>query len=96
LDFATHAGSSMKWRDFAPIQVVIQDALPEGVYLYTTCQISTETINVRIIDWDETTSYFEKYYDISELSQTQVITAILTDVQKFKEYWNSPLMKALR
>jgi hypothetical protein len=86
----------MKWRDFAPIQVVIQDALPEGVYLYTTCQVSTETIHVRFIDWDETVSYLKKDYDISELSQAQVITAILTDVQKFNEYWNSPLMKALR
>lgn len=86
----------MNWQDVAPIQYIIQDALPPGVIAHTSRLANRDAIRIILCDWEETTKYFEKEYAMSILTSAQLTTQILTDIQEFNNKWNSPLMKALK
>lgn len=87
----------MNWKEFGPIAAMIQDALPPYVFAHTIPRGTLRTsMKLILCDWDETTKYFEKTYSIADLTTAQVTMLILKDIHKFNNYWNSPLMKALR
>lgn len=75
------------------LSIVASQVLPEEVHVFSYLSASKDC-HVLII-CDQHRYHSEKEYSC-RLTQAQLITAILTDVHKFNEYWNSPLMKALR
>ena len=84
-------------QDFhSRISAIVQKALPAGVHFYGKFHHAKGTYYVIFTDSDFTTKYFEKEYSRPISMAGSVVEEILKDVADFNEYWNSPLMKALR
>lgn len=71
----------------------IEIELPPGIFLY----IGPPKLQTRVIfyNWKQDENYYEFEFDTT-LQENEIIDICLEEVEKFKEFWNSPLSRALR
>lgn len=82
--------------DIYTLHALIDSELPSEVHARIVQSRPPKlSISVTLTDWHDKQKYFQKVYDLySEDSDT--VALIIEDMKKFTNYWNSPLMKALR
>lgn len=80
------------------IRNVIRNVIPKQFTAFIEVITNENCVCIEIlqhIDEFNAESVFHKDYDMS-LKNSQILTAILTDLQPLLEIWNSPLYKAMK